>query len=400
MQRRCHQNQGEPILDLSKFKWIKKRHSCLIHCLSSKATSSLIVIGYTAIDITSVFDSLTSDSATTWPGQNILSLGGVARNVAESAHHILKGMKNDTVRLVSPVGNDDFGSLVRNGLTRLGMLTDGLIPISGRTASVALQLDPNGDLINGVADIDEEQLGPRQIRQVDAIIDEETRVIVFDGNISQFTMQAILEYSTNVTIFEPTSIVKSVKIIDVEACPDIMTPNEAELLAMHRHAMEKGLLRAVVPTPEEEAKARSLQTSSSVLRAAIDIVKLKNVVLLIKKGSRGVLLARPHQDYKMAIFQRFPALTIDASTIKSTTGCGDTFAGAVAACIHVKLHHSKQEKVTRPKMWSNDIWAAVINLSQKAAILTLQSAKASNSQMNTLSDEIVRAMVDTSTFQD
>lgn len=384
MKRAYRQNQGEPILFLSMVR--RKRVPCLIHHVFSKATPPLTVIGYTAVDITSRPDTVSSQSATTWPGQNIFGLGGVARNIAESAHRILTATNNNTVRLISPIGEDALGLFIRTGLSRLGMLTDGLITSSGRTSSVTLQLDSTGDLITGVADIDEDQLGPDQIQHVKSTTGDDTRVVAFDGNISRSTMQAILGEPLNVTIFEPTSIVKSIKIIDVEASPDIMTPNEAELLAMHRHAIEKGSQRVVSPSAEEKARADELQTSLEVVRAAEEIVKVKKAVLLIKGGSRGVLLARIQPGQSIVTLERYPALHVDASTVKNTTGCGDTFAGAVAACVHVKLHHRNPN--TKPRQWSNDDWAAIIQVAQKAAILTLQSAEATSSQLDTLSDQV------------
>ncbi|MCO5577150.1 hypothetical protein L7F22_030973 [Adiantum nelumboides] len=192
-------------------------------------SGELAVVGFAAVDITTQPTQAGGiGAATTWPGRNTLSLGGVARNMAESAHRMLAG-RAGPVKLISPVGNDVLGDFVRAGLTGLGMSTDGLVLSSGRTASVMLQLDASGDLLTGIADIDESQLKPDDVRR-DADR-RPARVVAFDGNISVATMDTLLSDMGNVTVFEPTSVARCVKIIKARSAPDIMTPNEFEVVA-------------------------------------------------------------------------------------------------------------------------------------------------------------------------
>ena len=133
-----------------------------------KAPAKVIVLGGAAVDIISKANPSSDGSfphKTTVSGSVTSSLGGVARNVAEAAHRILyaSGPSNkDTVLLISPVGADPFGNMVRDGVSALGMRTDGILvsQIAGeasslpRTAVCNMVLDGKGDLMAGIADMD------------------------------------------------------------------------------------------------------------------------------------------------------------------------------------------------------------------------------------------------------
>ena len=92
----------------------------------------------------------------TTPGSVSLSPGGVGRNIAEAAHRILSKKSDFQVPvLVSLIGEDSMGRVLRNELSRMGMRTDGLIPVSGKASAVCnIVLDTEGGLITGVADMD------------------------------------------------------------------------------------------------------------------------------------------------------------------------------------------------------------------------------------------------------
>ena len=56
--------------------------------------------------------------------------------------------------LVTLVGEDTVGDVMRNELWRIGMRTNGLIPIPGKASDVRnVALDTEGGLITGVADM-------------------------------------------------------------------------------------------------------------------------------------------------------------------------------------------------------------------------------------------------------
>lgn len=126
--------------------------------IPSAEKTRVIVAGCAAVDITSQARLLTKpDQKSTYPGKVSLSLGGVARNIAEATHRIMSGSTgNDAATLlVAPVGDDVFGKLIKTLTESLGMRTDGLVPIEGRQSAVCnLLLDSHGDLECGVSDMD------------------------------------------------------------------------------------------------------------------------------------------------------------------------------------------------------------------------------------------------------
>jgi pseudouridine-5'-phosphate glycosidase/pseudouridine kinase len=126
--------------------------------LASSQRASVIVVGCAAVDITSQPQAATElDFNTTFPGKVSVSLGGVARNIAEAAHRVMSGAIGEgaATLLVAPVGDDAFGSMIVDLTESLGMRTDGLMPIHGQRSSVCnLFLDAQGELQSGIADMD------------------------------------------------------------------------------------------------------------------------------------------------------------------------------------------------------------------------------------------------------
>jgi pseudouridylate synthase / pseudouridine kinase len=85
-----------------------------------------------------------------------MTLGGVARNMAEACHRVVSREQHsmkDTL-LLSPIGSDGFGLLLQDQTHELGMRTDGLLHLEGHRSSVAtVLLDGTGDLVTGIADM-------------------------------------------------------------------------------------------------------------------------------------------------------------------------------------------------------------------------------------------------------
>lgn len=98
----------------------------------------------------------THSSRSTTPGSVSLSPGGVGRNIAEATHRILfKKHSSPAPVLVSLVGEDIVGGVLRDELSRVGMRTSGLILTPGKASAVCnMVMDGEGGLITGVADMD------------------------------------------------------------------------------------------------------------------------------------------------------------------------------------------------------------------------------------------------------
>lgn len=130
-----------------------------------------MVIGSAAVDITAqanVDVDVTLAKGSTAPGKVSLSMGGVARNIAEAAHRILtaQGLSTSSL-LLAPVGEDGFGKLLVDETEKLGMRTDGLLKSEGRTAVCDMVLDNTGNLTGGVADMEITQ----------ALVEEQVRLL-------------------------------------------------------------------------------------------------------------------------------------------------------------------------------------------------------------------------------
>lgn len=126
--------------------------------IPSARKATVVVVGCAAVDITSQAGVLIRpDQKSTYPGKVSISLGGVARNIAEAAHRVMSGSSgnNTATLLVAPIGSDEFGKLISTMTESLGMRTDGLVSIQGRQSAVCnLLLDSHGELQCGVSDMD------------------------------------------------------------------------------------------------------------------------------------------------------------------------------------------------------------------------------------------------------
>ncbi|THH11202.1 hypothetical protein EW145_g820 [Phellinidium pouzarii] len=190
-----------------------------------KTPSKLIVIGASAIDITgrvvSKPNEFTQVAQSTAPGTVSLTVGGVARNIAEAAHRILSsGRDGDpyATLLVSPVGHDEFARFLVDEYARLGMRNNGLLRVEDcRTAVCDMVLDTSGALVGGVADMDIIR-NVSENAVINCLKDEDPYLVAMDGNLSPSTLSAILAECCNrqkpiASFFEPTSISKASSIL-------------------------------------------------------------------------------------------------------------------------------------------------------------------------------------------
>lgn len=119
-----------------------------------------MIVGSAAIDITAQARADTIDALakhSTAPGTVTMSLGGVARNIAEAAHRAIVSQTSDVPRsslLISPIGDDAFGRMLIDETKQLGMRVDGFIKADQPTAICNMVLDKNGGLVGGIADMD------------------------------------------------------------------------------------------------------------------------------------------------------------------------------------------------------------------------------------------------------
>ena len=112
-----------------------------------------MIVGGTAIDITSTLDPLISKSTsyfnTSSPGIVRQSIGGVGRNIAETSFRL-----GVNPLFISAIGSDLNGNWLKTKFEKIGMKTNGLQIVNNESTAIYNAIhDPNGNLICAVADM-------------------------------------------------------------------------------------------------------------------------------------------------------------------------------------------------------------------------------------------------------
>jgi len=393
----------------------------------------LLVIGSAAVDITARTNALLADelisninTGSTSPGVISLSLGGVARNVAEAAHRTLSrsSTAKDAVLLVSSIGDDLFGRVLVEKSNHMGMRTDGLVTITNeRTAVCNMILDSNGGLIGGTADmgiittIDEKTI-------LHELKKHEPDIVCMDANLSSEALSAIVRRCNETgirTFYEPTSVVKSSAIqkaivgwTNTNYSPiTFASPNIMELTKMYstfvvdsfdklasvtrwtvldRFAITSGyrtsldqLARQNVSEADPSKGNLAFLTEDGVAQMAVNLLPFFQH-LIIKCGDRGALLVmrvpracKPeweaeqsdsrrrlvvmHGSSEIVVLKHFPPPTLNTHDVLNVTGAGDTLIGTLAAAVV-----QDSTALSHPKKMDK-----VMEDSQNAAVMTLRS---------------------------
>ncbi|KAG8896601.1 hypothetical protein FRC01_011709, partial [Tulasnella sp. 417] len=231
---------------------------------STLPAPKLVIIGASAIDITAKASQRAIES--TSPGLVDVTLGGVARNMAEAAHRC---SETATTLLLSPTGNDAFATLLKQqSEAEIGMRVDGFfVPQTTdeqqgglrRTPVCNLVLGENGGLISGVADFNivDQVTGEELISRLNLVADS-AELIAMDANLPPSTIKTVVEHCVrrgHPVWFEPTSTSKCTRIFP--ALESIMasdsfvsptapiayaSPNTIELTKMYEHAKDHELI--------------------------------------------------------------------------------------------------------------------------------------------------------------
>lgn len=253
-------------------------------------------------------------------------LPGVGRNIAEC----LLRLGLDPL-LISSVGNDASGSILLDNLRKLGMDASGVqVSNDVATAVYAAVLCSKGDLDVAIADMRALDTIVRRLRgcskrweravdmilvcelrswqDTSAIADETIReagLVVADGNLSPMALGTLLARSSGLgvdVLFEPTSVQKSVRVVDAAAVGHLtyVTPNGDELKAMSDAIQQKN---GVSVPPHERFKLseqskilpkdRMHQLKNDIITLLVemasgDTVKEKHVIVTL--GKHGVLV--------------------------------------------------------------------------------------------------------------
>lgn len=353
-----------------------------------------------------------------------LSLGGVARNMAEAAHYVA-GVA--PVHLIAPLINDGIATFIKNETRRRGMavenffLPDGNVTSkpsssdivattpSSPVATLTLDADTN-DLITGVVNMDLVEIGlhAEEIATRLAAFPTERNAVGFDANLPIESMIELIEQRSGIIstgcsasasdaarhitllMHEPTSVAKSSRIIDAIASianrnahypttsaqkpfVDVVTPNTLELTAMAARGKELGL--ASNDTLPPSSKSGQDEQIRGVAELALPLLPFFGAIM-VTLGPRGVLCVYNKDESVAACDPQLllvpPYEALPADRILSTTGAGDSFAGALLAELARQNSQSDSERHTTQQARLR----TAIQVGNRAAWRSLQSLDA------------------------
>jgi len=256
----------------------------------------ITVIGAANIDIITKSKSkiIPGDSN---PADVKLTAGGVARNIAA-----MLALHGEDVDLITAIGNDPFGNLLRESCKSIGIKTDAWIVKSNTSTGVYLAtLDNDGELHTGF----NAMTAPESIRTAELTkhkgLLKEADLLILDLNLSEKILALALELRDETPV-----MVDAVSVAKVLRIENLL--NKIDVLKLNRHEAER--LTGI-----------SLDTKERVKQASNNIVSRGVKRVFITMGMAGVCAA----DYNSAIF--VPALPV---VVKDVTGAGDAFAAGIA----------------------------------------------------------------------
>ncbi|KAK3674554.1 hypothetical protein LTR78_005640 [Recurvomyces mirabilis] len=374
--------------------------------------------------------SIVPEMHTSNPAAISQSLGGVGYNVARAAH-----LMGSTVRLCSAVGDDLSGRAALNALKSDGMSVTGVKTLpadnGSRTGQYVAINDGKKDLVLSMADVsilEQTQPGSDVVKAFDEFWlpqfwTAKPSYLVLDGNWPPVHLARWLEAGNQIGAhisFEPVSNIKSTGIFQLPASQtlatfpspsiNLATPNAFELAAMHTAAREARFFDRqdwwevidAMGIPSSGARVQmALATSSTLVDRGVPQQSIQLLPFIpsicTKLGKDGVLITQilaandprltdgkyaPHILSRCSngsekslgvggVYMRlFPVIEeVPAKEVVSVNGVGDTFAGTLVAGL-AKDSGKKVEDL--------------VDLAQRAAVLTLKSKESVSPGLGTL----------------
>lgn len=264
---------------------------------SESSEIDVVVVGAACLDVKARLRGDTI-AGTSNAGDVRLSVGGVARNIAENLARI--GM---TTALLSAVCEDDFGQTIVRQTAAAGVdMRYVLRTCSQHSAAYIAMLGVHGDLLMGVDDTSViAALDPSYIAQHAALL-AQARMVVVDANLPVESAEALLAICRDAGV-------------PVTLDPVAFTP-----AMRYRHLLPSFFM--VVPN-EIEATALTdvrIMHESQASRAAQHLVSSGCEIAIVKCASAGVVYATS------SLTGNVPALAVE---VVDPTGAGDALTAAI-----------------------------------------------------------------------
>ncbi|KAK5119494.1 hypothetical protein LTR85_007594 [Meristemomyces frigidus] len=399
--------------------------------------AAVFVAGSLNVDLACDFAPRTGSVAhgpelqTSNPATIAQSLGGVGHNVARAAH-----LMGANVRLCSAVGDDLSGKAALDALAASEMSAAGvkILPAESgsRTSQYVAINDRNKDLVLAMADVSilEQTAEASALAQsfdnfwLPQLQHSKPSHLVLDANWPAQHLARWLQAGKHAgaqIAFEPVSNVKGAALFQLpkpyslDVFPDpsvhLATPNTHELVALYQAARASGAFERMdwwevidaLGIPSTGARVQmALATSSDLVDRGIPQQSIQLLPFIpsicTKLGAQGVLLTQllPANDPRLSsgeyapyilsrctneteetlgvggVYMRlFPAVeTVKAEDVVSVNGVGDTFAGTLIAGLAKRGTGARVEEL--------------VDLAQRAAVLTLKSTESVSPGLGTL----------------
>lgn len=260
--------------------------------------SHVLVIGAASMD-TKGHALQTIQKGTSTPGEIRISVGGVARNIAENLARL-----GERVVLLSAVGDDGVGRRILNQGTQSNInMHHVLVDAEHHTAAYLAILDEYGDMIMSIDDmiITRETITPEFVYRRRALF-RDASLVAIDANLSPDTLDTIFRLA---------------QTYDLPVCADPTTGTLAPNLCRH-------LSQLTLTTPNAaEAKALcdiTVSDRESALEAAQRLVSLGVRIAIVTLGATGLVYATSQES------GHIPAIACD---VVDLTGAGDALTAAV-----------------------------------------------------------------------
>ena len=228
----------------------------------------VLVIGAAGIDSKGKAGvPLTLHSST--PGTVRVSVGGVARNVADN----LARLGVEAV-LLSAIGNDGSGRRILNNAAEVGINTDYLIISDDyHTAAYLAVLDENGNLAMSVDDMEIlSRITPQIVNRRRGLI-KAAEMVILDSNLSEDTVASLFKVANRYKLrvcADPTSTTLAVKLKPYLSHIYMITPNVAEA---------------------EVLSGQSISDEDTTFAAARKLVNAGVKIVIITLAEKGVIYA-------------------------------------------------------------------------------------------------------------
>ena len=271
----------------------------------------IVVIGAANIDIItkSKAEIIPADSN---PADIKLKAGGVARNISA-----MLALNDVEVDLITAVGKDPFGNLLKENCTGIGINTEAWIVKNNISTGVYLAaLEKNGELYAGFnATTAPESIRTAELTKHKGLI-READLLILDLNLTEKILALAIELRDGRSIMvDAVSVAKTPRVEKFLEKIDILKLNRLEA---------------------EELTGIELDTKERVRQAGNNIVSRGVKRVFITLGMAGVCAA----ERKSSIF--VPALPI---VVKDVTGAGDAFSAGIALKFDKKLRTQAESGV-------------------------------------------------------